>query len=179
MKKLLFFSHLFLVTLFVAGQKTKCTSGYVKIFSSTPIQNIEAMTDKCLSMIDKEKNQVAFIILNTSFQFSNSLMQEHFNEKYMESEKYPKSTFSGQFAELIDWKNDGEYVVNVNGKLTIHGKEKVRTIPVILKIENGQITAKSDFMVKSADHTIEIPNLVFDKIAEEIRVTILAVYSSQ
>ncbi|MES2779940.1 MAG: YceI family protein, partial [Bacteroidota bacterium] len=95
-----------------------------------------------------------------------------FNEKYIESEKYPKSTFKGKINEDVDLTKDGEYKVTVTGKLNIHGVELERTIPGILVVKDGVITISSKFKVKEVDHKIEIPTLVVAKIAEEIDVVI-------
>ena len=162
------------------AQKTyKSNNAVVTFFSHTPVEDIEAKTDKASSVINSANNQIAFLIMNTSFKFSNSLMEEHFNEKYMESEKYPKSTFSGKINETIDWNKDGENKVTVTGKLTIHGVALDRTIPATITIKGGKVSAKSEFMVKTADHKIEIPKLVWEKIAEEIKINVQSDYVLQ
>jgi hypothetical protein len=114
------------------------------------------------------------MIQNNSFKFPNKLMQEHFNEKYMESEKYPASSFRGNVQEDIDLKVLGTYKVTVKGKLTIHGVTQERTITGTINVNEGSITLESNFKVKNADHKIEIPKLVITKIAEELDVKVLA-----
>ena len=162
------------------AQKTyKSNTAIVTFFSHTPVENIEAKTEKASTVINSANNQIAFLMMNTSFKFSNSLMEEHFNEKYMESAKYPKSTFSGKINENIDWTKDGENKVTVTGKLTIHGVALDRTIPATISIKEGKVSAKSEFMVKTADHKIEIPKLVWEKIAEEIKINVQSDYVSQ
>jgi polyisoprenoid-binding protein YceI len=162
------------------AQKTyKATAARIGFYSHTPIEDIEAKSDKASSVIDPSKNQLAFVVTNTSFVFPNSLMQEHFNDKYMESDKYPKSSFSGKINEPIDWNVDGEYKATVTGKLKIHGEETDRTIPATISIKEGKVSAKSEFMVKTADHKIEIPKLVWEKIAEELKVNVSAEYVLQ
>lgn len=162
------------------AQKTyKSNNAIVAFFSHTPVEDIEAKTEKASSVINPNNNQIAFLIVNTSFRFSNGLMEEHFNEKYMESDKFPKSTFSGRINENIDWTEDGENKVTVTGKLTIHGVSQNRTIPATISIKEGKVSAKSEFMVKTADHKIEIPKLVWEKIAEEIKINVLTDYVLQ
>jgi hypothetical protein len=162
------------------SQKTyKSSNGTITFYSHTPIEDIEAKSEKASSVLNPSNNQIAFLVLNTSFQFSNSLMQEHFNEKYMESEKFPKSSFSGKINEPITWATDGEYKVTATGKLNVHGVSQDRTIPATITIKQGKVSAKSDFLVKTADHKIEIPKLVWEKIAEEIKVNVLVDYVAQ
>jgi polyisoprenoid-binding protein YceI len=109
---------------------------------------------------------------NTQFEFENKLMQEHFNEKYIESEKYPQSSFKGKINETIDYTKDGEHNVTVTGKLNIHGVEQDRTISGKVIIKNGTIQLISEFKVRNVDHNIQIPKLVVAKIAEAIEVKV-------
>src|SRR6186713_2633332 len=114
MKKLLILSAFSLLIAPLAhAQLCSTQSGKVSFFSSTPVENIEASSSKTLAVMNLDKKELAFSVPNTSFDFTNKLMQEHFNEKYMESEKYPNSTFKGKINEAIDFKKDGEYPVTV------------------------------------------------------------------
>ena len=103
-------------------------------------------------------------------------MQEHFNEKYMESEKYPSSSFVGKLNEAVDLSKDGEYNLTATGKLKIHGVEMDRTIPVKATVKDGKLSFVSEFKVKVSDHKIEIPTLVMAKIAEEVSVKIEGIF---
>lgn len=145
----------------------------VNFFSKTPVEDINATCTTANALINTE-GAVAFVINNTSFSFPNKLMQEHFNEKYMESEKYPMSTFKGKINEPIDFTKEGVHQVTATGKLNIHGVELDRTIPGTLTIKDGNINLVSDFKVKVADHKITIPKLVVAKIAEVIDVKVTA-----
>jgi polyisoprenoid-binding protein YceI len=153
-----------------------CSSSSCKIsfFSTTPVEDINAVSNKGLGAINLKTKDVAFNVANPSFEFPNKLMQEHFNEKYIESEKYPASTFKGKINEDIDLTKDGEHKVTVTGKLNVHGVEKDRTIPGTVTVKDGTVSLKSDFMVAVKDHNIEIPKLVVSNIAEEIKVMIEA-----
>ncbi|MFN4084114.1 MAG: YceI family protein [Bacteroidia bacterium] len=145
----------------------------VSFFSKTPVEDIKAECNTANALLNTE-GSIAFVINNTSFEFPNKLMQEHFNEKYMESDKYPMSTFKGKINEKIDYTKDGTYEVTTSGTLNIHGVEQERTIPGTINIKNGVINLASNFKVKVADHKITIPKLVVAKIAEEIDVKVNA-----
>jgi hypothetical protein len=152
----------------------KSTNAEISFFSKTPVEDIEGKSNKASAIIHLEKKDIAFIVQNVSFEFPNKLMQEHFNEKYMESEKYTMSQFRGIIQENIDLKVAGTYKVTVKGVLTIHGVAQNRTIEGTITVKDGTITLESKFKVKNADHKIEIPSLVVTKIAEEIEVKVLA-----
>lgn len=145
----------------------------VSFFSKTPVEDISAVTTSALAVMNN-KGELAFSIANTSFNFPNKLMQEHFNEKYMESEKFPTSTFKGKINESVDFTKNGEYDVTVTGKLNIHGVEQERTIPGKLIVKDNEVQIATDFKVKNVDHKITIPKLVVAKIAEEIQVSVKA-----
>src|SRR6476620_6581138 len=107
----------------------------ISFFSASPLENIEAVNKACKPIINTATNDVQMKIVISAFQFEKPLMQEHFNENYMESEKFPNAIFKGKINETIDWKKDGEYKVTVTGKMTIHGVEKDKTIDGVVKIK--------------------------------------------
>src|SRR6478736_3366200 len=155
----------------------KTDKGEISFFSETPVENIDAKSSKMYSVIDPSTRKLACIVSISTFEFDNSLMKEHFNEKYLESEKYPKASFSGVINESIDFAKAGVYKVSVTGKLKIHGVEQDRTINGIITIENDKkLSLQSEFHVKLVDHKIEVPTLVFEKIAEVIKVKVSAKY---
>ena len=123
-------------------------------------------------MIDFEKLIIVFSVKIDKFVFKNSLMQEHFNENYMETTKYPNGEFKGKINEKLDWTKDGVYKVTVTGKLTMHGVEKDRTIPGTITIAGQNISIDSKFDVPLKDHNIEVPKLVIKNIAEIISVKV-------
>lgn len=171
MKKLFYTAWLALSLSYTASAQIFSTAnGKVDFYSKTPVEDIEAHTNTAVTLLNTKTGELVMKIVNTSFNFPNKLMQEHFNEKYMESEKFPNSTFSGKINETIDFTKDGTYDVTVTGKLTIHGVEQVRTIAGKIIIKNGTIQLLSDFKVKNADHKVQIPELVVAKIAEELSV---------
>lgn len=145
-------------------------------FSSTPVEDINAESKSGASAIDTKSNNIIFKVSNTSFQFKKKLMQEHFNENYMESDKFPTSDFKGKILEQIDFSKPGSYPITVKGYLQIHGVTKEYTTKGVLVIANGEAKASSTFNVKLADHNIKIPTIVFKQIAETILVKMTAIY---
>lgn len=150
----------------------------VSFFSSTPMEDIDAKNSSAVSLLDPATGGVEFAVLIKGFQFEKALMQEHFNENYMESEKFPKANFKGKISNLaeVDFKKDGTYPVTVTGSMTIHGVTKEVTIKGVMKVSGGKINANSNFTVRPADYNISIPKVVTEKIAEEIKVTVVADY---
>ncbi len=148
----------------------------ISFFSSTVVEDIEGKSNTASSALDIKSGNMIFKVYNNSFQFKKKLMQEHFNENYMESEKYPISEFKGRIIEPLDLSKPGSRKVTVEGNLTIHGLSKTYRTTADLVTENGAMTAKAVFKVKIADHNIEIPSLVFKNIAEFVEVRILATY---
>jgi hypothetical protein len=160
------------IGMFAQAQLFSTQTGKVGFFSKTPIEDIDGTSRSVLAVMNTAKNEMAIIITNTTFNFPNKLMEEHFNEKYMQSDKYPTSTFKGKINEAVDLSKDGEYKVTVTGKLNIHGVEVERTIPGTITVKNAEIKMISSFPVKNADHKIEIPKLVASKIAESLDVSV-------
>ena len=177
MKKLILtFASILTISLVNLSAQTlyKATNATVSFFSKTPVEDIDGKSETATTLINLETKDIAFMIQNTSFKFPNKLMQEHFNEKYMESEKYPASSFRGNVLEDINLKIAGTYKVTVKGKLNIHGITQERTIAGTIVVKEGSIALESDFKVKNADHEIKIPSLVVAKIAEELDVKVIA-----
>jgi len=147
----------------------------ISFFSASPLEDIEAVNKACKPIINTATNDVQMKIVISAFQFEKPLMQEHFNENYMESEKFPNAIFKGKINETVDWTKDGEYKVTITGKLTIHGVEKERTIDGIVKVKGQEITISSKFKIHIADHGIKVPSLYVQNIAEDVDVKLNAV----
>jgi hypothetical protein len=152
------------------GQLYATQAGETSFFSETPVENITAVNKTVGAIINTTTNEVAVSMKMSGFDFPNKLMQEHFNENYMESEKYPIGTFKGKIIEPIDFTKNGTYDVTAKGQLTIHGVTLPRDLKGKLTIENQKINLISNFDIKLVDHKIDIPKLVFAKIAEVISV---------
>ena len=146
-------------------------------FSSAPVEDIHAVSKKGISVINSETGEISFQINIRTFQFRKARMQEHFNENFMESHKYPAATFKGKIKEYVDLSKNGEYPVTLVGILAIHGTQQKREIPSILKIYDGEVNLNSEFEVACKDHNIEIPKILWKNIAEVVRVRVKANYT--
>ncbi|HTM99828.1 MAG TPA: YceI family protein [Pedobacter sp.] len=142
------------------------------IFSSTPIEDIKAVSNTGVAVLLVQKQELSIQVAIKSFEFDKKLMQEHFNENYMESDKYPYAKFKGIIDPKIDWTKDGEYNVTAKGTLTVHGVDQARTINGKITIKNKTASLNATFNVACAAHQIKIPSLMFTKIAEIIQVKI-------
>ena len=147
-------------------------SGSASFYSEAPLENIEATSSSVQSILNTSTKSVAFIISIRSFQFKKDLMREHFNEKYMESDKFPNATFSGKINEDLDLAKDGTFSVTSTGKIAMHGQEKEITVPGTFTVKNGEATLQSNFPLAVADFKIEIPQLLFQNIADTVAVKI-------
>ena len=149
-------------------------SGKISFYSEAPLEKIEAHNSNATSVLNLEDGSMEFAVLIKAFQFEKALMQEHFNENYMESAKYPKAIFKGKIVNYkpIDLSKDGEYPVRVAGDLTIHGVTNPVETDAMLKVKGGKITGNAVFTVKVADYKIEIPSVVRDNIAKEVEITV-------
>jgi hypothetical protein len=163
----------------VFAQKYFTKTAKVTFFSTTPMEDIKATSNQVTSIIDFATGDVVFKMLIKTFQFPKALMQEHFNEKYLESDKIPDSQFKGSIENLasIDLTKDGTYPVTVAGNLTIHGVTKPYTTKGAITVNGGQVSANAKFDVKLADHDVKIPGAVKDNIAETVEVTMEAAYA--
>ena len=153
------------------GQKYKSDSSYVHFFSSAPMEDIEATNLEGQSAFDLETGQIVFSIPIRSFEFEKSLMQEHFNENYLESDKYPKAMFSGKITGF-DPEITSKQKVKASGKMTIHGVEQPVSVEGDLIINDNSMEINAVFPIKLADYKIKIPKVVFYNIAELVEVTI-------
>ena len=158
--------------------KTKDAKVYFK--SDAPLELIEAQSAKLRGVLNPAEQTFAFSVPNNSFEgFNSALQREHFNENYMETSRFPNSTFSGKIIETVDFTKDGDYTIRAKGKLAIHGVEQERIIKSTVQVKNGVIKLHSNFTVVLAEHNITIPRIVYQKIAEEIKVEINAVLVQQ
>lgn len=157
------------------SQRYTVKEGVVDFFSDATLEDISAENSKIQSLFNAESGEIAFRIRISDFKFSRKLMQEHFNEKYMESEKYPYATFSGSLQDF-DQNAMNEQRVTASGKLTIHGVSRDVTIPGTVKNNGQTVEMNSSFMVRLENHNIAIPQLLWQNIAEEVKVTIRLTY---
>ncbi len=174
MRYILIFTLLLISFLGQAQDKYFTKSGFISFFSHSPMEDITAVNKQVAAFLDIETGEITFAALIKSFTFEKALMQEHFNENYMESDNYPKATFKGK---ILDYDKaallSGQpYKVKVEGKLLIRGIEKDLTTDVELIKEGNFIKGETLFIAKPSDFDIKIPALVKDNIAKEIEVTV-------
>ncbi len=163
-----------------AGSIYSVRKGLVIFHSNAPLELIRASSDKLRGLLDIEKRIFAFKIPVSSFRGFNSPLQEvHFNENYMESEKYPDISFEGKIIEDYDLSQNGNYEIRAKGILKVHGVDQERIIKTNLVIKDKLINAKSKFTVLLADHNIKIPKVVEEKLASEIMVEVEADFIPQ
>lgn len=148
----------------------------LSFFSETPLENISATSKQGVSAIDSETQSIYFKVAIQTFEFKKPLMQEHFNEKYLESDRYPYAEFKGNIQEPIDFDKKGTSTVTANGELSIHNVTKSYTVQAQLQINDKGLTAEATFPVSLKDHDIKIPRLVIKNIAEVVEVTVVAHY---
>jgi len=137
-------------------------------------EKIEGINNEVANILDTRTGKIVFQVLIKSFKFEKELMQEHFNENYMESNKYPKADFKGNITNIneVNFSKDGVYSIKTAGQLTIHGITSDVTIPGTLTVKGNTITAKAQFSILLKDYKIEIPSLVSDKVSNEATITI-------
>ncbi len=170
MKKLLPLIFIAFVGLYANAQKFKSHESHIRFFSDAPIEDIEATNTEATSIIDLESKAFVFSVPIKSFTFEKELMQEHFNENYLESEKYPKAIFKGK---IKGWNAEkGEAMVVAEGEMSIHGVENQVSIEGTLNYDESSMTVTSVFEVALKDYKIKIPKALFYNIAEIVEVTI-------
>ena len=176
MKKFMFVAALIFGVSGLQAQKYFTKSAQLSFFSEAPMEKIEAHNKTSTCVLDLETGKMEFATLIKGFKFEKALMQEHFNENYMESDKFPKATFKGEIQgySKINPNEDKNHEVTVVGKMTIHGVTKDVTAKGTIASKGGKISLTSNFNIDVADYQIEIPSLVKDKIAKSILIKVLA-----
>lgn len=153
------------------AQKYITEKTFVSFFSDAAIEDISAENTKTAGAFNAANSEIAFSVPIKDYEFEKSLMKEHFNEKYMETEKYPKSTFEGKISGF-DPNASGVQKVVSQGKLTIHGQTREVEIPGTIEKQGENLVMKSKFIVKLEDYKITIPKLLWQNIAEQVEVTV-------
>jgi len=156
----------------VLAQQFYTNKGKISFFSEAPLEDISAVNENVSAIIDSQTGGFAFRLKIEDFTFPNSLMQEHFNESYLESEKYPLSTFTGVIDNFSDLDLSNEQNLVVNGSLSMHGISKDAQMKATAKMKNDELHISSTFDVALEDYDIEIPKIMIYKIAETIAVTV-------
>ncbi len=172
--KAFIFLSLMILSLLSFGQGALIDKkGTARFYSEAPVENIEAINDKAVGALDLSNGSVAVSMLMQDFEFEKSLMKEHFNENYVESDKYPKSTFKGKILDFDaeKFKSPGSFTLKVTGDLTIHGVTNPLETEIQCKVSNESTAVSTKFIVAVAKFKIDIPKIVFYNIAEEVEVT--------
>ena len=160
---------------FLSGQAKYLTNqGKIGFYSHTAIEDIKAENKEVAGVIDASSGEVAIIVMMTKFQFPKKLMQEHFNENYVESEKYPKAIFNGRIVNNseVDYASEGSYSVLVEGDMAIHGTTRKVSAEGTMEVNSQGIIARTKFLLNPEDYDIRIPRVVRRNIAENLEITV-------
>jgi hypothetical protein len=179
MKRLTFLLILLFLLLSANAQKYMTKNGYIGFYSHTPMEDIKGDNNQVAGVLDISTGEMVFQALIKSFHFDRALMEEHFNENYMESEKFPKSTFKGKITNItaVNFSKNGTYEVTVEGDLTIHDVTNKISTKGTIEVITGGINASSKFNIVPEDYKISIPGVVREKINKDLEVTVTMKYA--
>ena len=179
MKRLLLFAFFLSIVLAANAQKFMTKNGFISFYSHTPMEDIKGDNNQVVGVLDISTGEMAFQALIKSFHFDRALMEEHFNENYMESDKIPKSVFKGKITNLasVDFTKNGTYNVTVEGDLTIHDVTNKISTKGTIEVISGGINANSKFNIVPEDYKIVIPGVVRDKFDKSLEVTVAMKYT--
>jgi hypothetical protein len=179
MKRLSLLFFLLTTAVVLNAQKYMTKNGFIGFYSHTPMEDIKGDNNQVAGILDVSTGEIVFQALIKSFHFDRALMEEHFNENYMESDKYPKSTFKGKITNLssVDFSKNGTYDVTVEGDLMIHDVTNKISIRGTLEVVTGGINANSKFNIVPEDYKISIPGVVREKINKNLEVTVTMKYA--
>jgi hypothetical protein len=168
---------LFILTISLQAQKFYTRDGKASFVSEAPLEKIEAVNNKVTAILNTETGRIEFAVLIKAFQFEKALMQEHFNENYLESDKFPKSIFKGY---IQDWQNldlgsDQKQEVTVKGELEMHGVTQEIEVSGEMEVIDENIVAESNFSITLEDYQIKIPAIVKDNIARDVNIKIFII----
>jgi hypothetical protein len=179
MKRFLLIAFLFSIISAANAQKFMTKNGSIGFFSHTPMEDIKADNNQVVGALDITSGEMVFQALIKSFHFDRALMEEHFNENYLESDKFPKSVFKGKITNLssVDFSKNGTYDVTVEGDLTIHDVTNKISTKGTIEVITGGINASSKFKIVPEDYKITIPGVVREKIDKSLEVTVTMKYT--
>jgi polyisoprenoid-binding protein YceI len=173
------------VTIFIfcsaSAQKYFTKNGNISFFSATSMENIKADNNQVMSVLNITTGELQFSLLIKNFHFKKALMEEHFNENYLESDKFPKSTFKGTITDIskVNFSKDGNYPVTASGDLVMHGVTQKITTGGKISISGGKITGTTVFKLTLADYNISIPKVVETNISKTIEITVNCLYDQK
>ncbi|NAS30297.1 YceI family protein [Flavobacteriaceae bacterium R38] len=175
MKKLITLTLLCLSVQFISAQDKYFTkTGTIDFEASVPsFEEVKASNKNTTAILNSENGEIASLVLVKGFRFKNALMEEHFNENYMESSKFSKATFKGTIEGFsFDGLTESDKTYRLNGTLNVRGKDKKISTDIVLNKKNGIVKMVADFLVAPEDFDIKIPKLVGNKIAKEIMLSL-------
>ena len=174
MKKLIFIIFTLFIGIYTYSQELyKVFQSTIKFTSDAPLELIQAESNQLNGLLNISDRSFAFRVpMNTFEGFNSALQRTHFNENYIESAKYPNTSFAGKIIEEVDLSAPGTYKIRGKGKFNCHGVQQERIIRCTIEVESNKIKIDSEFSVLLEDHDISIPSVVSQKIAEEITVMV-------
>jgi hypothetical protein len=174
--KTLFLLISLMLTLVITSQAQRYATknGYIRFYSDAPLEKIEAINRQVNAALDLKTGDFVFRALMKSFGFEKALMQEHFNENYVESDKFPNATLLGKIVNFseINTAKEGIYPVTVEGKLTIHGVTKQVTVKGTIEAKGGKLIGKAKFNINLDDYKITVPSAVISNISKNIEISV-------
>ncbi|HVF81370.1 MAG TPA: YceI family protein [Flavisolibacter sp.] len=167
-------SFLLFTTVINAQDRYFTKTGKIEFYSKATMEDIEAKNKTVTAVLDAKTGALQFSVQMKGFEFAKALMQQHFNENYVESDKFPKAEFKGALTNnsSVNYTKDGTYAVTVKGKMTLHGVTKDVEAPGTIKVEGGKLEGKSTFNLQLSDYKISIPAVVKEKISNNIRIVV-------
>lgn len=176
LKKNLLFAILFLLSASASFAQDKffTKTGKINFFSKAALEDIEAKNKTVTAVLDSKTGALAFAVQMKGFEFEKQLMQQHFNENYVESDKYPKAEFRGTITNNseINYAKAGTYTAKVKGKMTLHGVTRDVETTGTIKVDGDNLNATSEFTLQLSDYNIKIPSVVKDKVSNSIKVSV-------
>ncbi|MFM7645659.1 MAG: YceI family protein [Sphingomonadales bacterium] len=173
---LVLFSVSLLTATAVHAQKFYTKAGRIDFNATAPSspEKIEAVNKTVTCVLDVATGNIQFAVLIKGFTFERALMQEHFNENYLESDKFPKAEFKGTITNnsAVNYIKDGDYSVTVKGKLTLHGETREVESSGKISVKGDKISASAGFSAVLGDYKVEVPTLVSDKLSKTAKITV-------
>jgi polyisoprenoid-binding protein YceI len=179
MKRLILSVIILTLVASVNAQKFMTKNGFISFYGHTPMEDMKADNNQVASVLDISTGDLVFQVLIKSFHFDRALLEEHFNENYMESDKFPKATFKGKITNLqsVNFAKNGIYDVTVEGDLTIRDATNKINAKGTIEVVAGGLNANSKFLISPEDYKINIPGVVREKIAKNLEITVTIKYS--
>ena len=154
-------------------------NGKISFFSKTAMENIEAVNNQVVSVLNAKTGVMQFSVQIAGFIFKKALMQEHFNgSDYMESDKYPKASFKGTITDIskVNFTKDGSYTISITGDLMVHGATNKVTVPGTISVTGGKVNATTTFNILLADYKINVPKMAQNNISKSIEIKVDCAY---